>query len=58
MRAMVWGFAGLLALQLLTLMAVLTSLQRLRREVGFLRVAAIGTLLREIKDRGGDFLSP
>ena len=54
MRAMVWGFAGLLALQLLTLMAVLTSLQRLRREVGFLRVAAIGTLLREFRDRGGD----
>jgi hypothetical protein len=52
MSAMVWGFAGLLALQLLTLMAVLASLRRLRREVGFLRVAAIGTLLREFRERG------
>jgi len=53
MRAMVWGFAGVLALQLLTLLAVLASLRRLRREVGFLRVAALGTLLREFRERGG-----
>jgi hypothetical protein len=40
---MLWGVAGPLALQLLTLMAVLASLRRLRR--------AVGLLLREFKDR-------